>query len=71
MCSKGCARFSWQKGSLPTVQISVSGLSVFLMSLSSVPPLRAMISGAASGSCAIGEPQSEQKRRQTDLPELP
>jgi len=49
----------------------VSGLSVFLISLSSVPPLMAMISGAASGSWAIGEPHSEQKRRQTLLPELP
>jgi hypothetical protein len=30
-----------------------------------------MISGAESGSCAIGEPHSEQKIRWTALPELP
>jgi hypothetical protein len=30
-----------------------------------------MISGAASGSWAMGEPQSPQNQRHTDLPELP
>jgi hypothetical protein len=48
-----------------------TGFRVFLISVSKVPALRAMIGGAASGSWAIGEPHSEQKRRQTDLPELP
>lgn len=68
---KGFARDSAMKGSLDWVQISVSGLSVFLMSLSRVPALMAMISGAASGSWAIGEPHSEQKIRWTSLPEEP
>lgn len=90
MCLKGLARCSWQKGSLLTVQISVScgklvhghgtiesrqgtrtGLRFFLSSESKVPALRAMISGAASGSWAMGEPHSEQKRRWTALPEEP
>lgn len=31
----------------------------------------AMISGAASGSCAMGEPHSPQKMRWTALPEEP
>jgi hypothetical protein len=46
-------------------------LRFFLISVSRVPALRAMISGAASGSWAMGEPHSEQKRRWTSLPELP
>ena len=71
MCEKGLLSFSWQNGSLPTVQISVSGFRFFLSSESRQPPLRAIISGAASGSCAMGLPHSEQKRRQTDLPEEP
>lgn len=41
------------------------------MAVSRVPALMAMISGAASGSCAMGEPHSEQKMRWTALPELP
>lgn len=48
-----------------------TGFRFFLISLSSVPALMAMISGAASGSCAMGEPHSEQKRRWTALPEEP
>lgn len=63
MPSKGFARLSVMKGSLDLVQISVSGLSVFLMCSSSVPALMAMISGAASGSCAMGEPHVGQKMR--------
>jgi len=46
----------------------LTGLSVFLISLSSEPPLRAT-TGAASGSWAMGEPHSEQNQRQTALPE--
>lgn len=68
---KGLARDSVMKGSLDWVQISVSGLRVFLISVSSVPALIAMISGAASGSWAMGEPHSEQKIRWTSLPEEP
>jgi hypothetical protein len=49
----------------------LTGLSFFLRSVSSVPPLSAIISGAASGSWAMGEPHSEQNRRQTAFPELP
>lgn len=49
----------------------LTGLRFFLISVSKVPALSAMISGAASGSWAMGEPQSEQNRRQTDFPELP
>lgn len=71
MPSKGLARLSFIKGSLDFVQISVSGSSVFLMSVSSVPALMAMISGAASGSCAMGDPQVGQKMRCTSLPEEP
>lgn len=67
----GFARDSVMKGSLDWVQISVSGLRVFLISVSSVPALMAMISGAASGSWAMGEPHSEQKIRWTSLPEEP
>jgi hypothetical protein len=37
--------------------------------VASEPPLRAMISGAASGSWAMGEPHSSQNQRQTALPE--
>lgn len=48
-----------------------TGLRFFLISVSKVPAFRAMISGAASGSCAMGEPQSEQKRRCTAWPEDP
>lgn len=58
-------------GSLDLVQISVSGCKVFLISVSRVPALMAMISGAASGSCAIGDPHSEQKIRWTAFPEEP
>lgn len=71
MPSKGLASVSFMKGSLDLVQISVSGLSVFLISVSRVPALRAMISGAASGSWAMGEPHSEQKMRCTSLPDEP
>lgn len=71
MPSNGLASFSLMNGSLDRVQISVSGLSVFLMSVSSVPALMAMISGAASGSWAIGDPHVGQKTRCTALPELP
>lgn len=46
-----------------------TGLRVFLISVDSEPPLRAMISGAASGSWAMGEPHSSQNQRQTALPE--
>lgn len=49
----------------------LTGFNVFLISESRVPPFRAMISGAASGSWAIGEPHSEQKIRWTALPEEP
>lgn len=59
------------KGSLDLVQISVSGFSVFLISVSRVPAFRAMISGAASGSWAIGDPHSEQKIRWTSFPDEP
>lgn len=48
-----------------------TGLRFFFSSESRVPALRAMISGAASGSWAMGEPHSEQKRRWTMLPEEP
>lgn len=48
-----------------------TGLRFFFSSVSRVPALRAMISGAASGSCAMGEPHSEQKRRWTTFPEEP
>jgi len=91
ICSKGCAKLSWQKGNFDTVQISVScairqqepqdssnkcsweptGFNFFLISISNVPAFIAIISGAESGSCAIGEPHSEQKIRWTALPELP
>lgn len=71
MPSKGLARLSFIKGSLLRVQISVSGLSVFLISVSRVPALTAMISGAASGSCAMGDPHVGQKMRCTALPEEP
>lgn len=52
-------------------EIFLTGFRFFLISESRVPPLRAMISGAASGSWAMGDPHSEQKSRQTALPELP
>ena len=39
-----------------------TGFNPFLISLSSVPPLIAM-TGAASGSWAMGEPHSEQNQR--------
>lgn len=48
-----------------------TGFRVFLMAVSKVPALIAMISGAASGSWAMGEPHSEQKMRWTALPEEP
>lgn len=68
---KGLASDSFIHGSFDCVQISVSGFSFLLISVSSVPALMAMISGAASGSCAMGDPHSEQKMRCTSLPELP
>lgn len=88
MWGKGFARFSLQKGSLLTVQISVScsrnnrqfvpaphfpgakhtGLRFFLSSASRVPAFRAMISGAASGSWAMGDPHSPQNTRWTSWP---
>lgn len=71
MPSKGLASDSFINGSLDLVQISVSGFRFFLISMSRVPALRAMISGAASGSWAIGDPHSEQKMRCTSLPEEP
>lgn len=40
-----------------------TGFRFFLISMSRVPALMAMISGAASGSWAIGEPHSEQNIR--------
>jgi hypothetical protein len=49
----------------------LTGLSVFLISISNTPPFRAMISGAASGSWARAEPQSSQNQRHTALPEEP
>lgn len=45
----------------------LTGFNPFLISVSSVPPLIA-ITGAASGSCAIGDPHSEQNHRYTALP---
>ena len=42
-----------------------------MISVSKVPALRAMISGAASGSWAMGEPHSEQKMRWTSWPDEP
>lgn len=48
-----------------------TGFRFFLISVSSVPALIAMISGAASGSWAMGEPHSEQNRRWTSWPEEP
>lgn len=45
----------------------LTGFNPFLISTSSVPPLIA-ITGAASGSCAIGDPHSEQNHRYTALP---
>lgn len=48
-----------------------TGFRFFFCSQSSVPALMAMISGAASGSCAMGEPHSVQKTRWTVLPEEP
>ena len=52
-------------------KVKPTGLSVFLISLFNVPALMAMISGAASGSWAMGEPHSEQKIRWTGWPEEP
>ncbi len=46
-----------------------TGFNVFLISTSRDPPLSAIMGGAASGSWAIGEPQSPQNQRQTALPE--
>lgn len=48
-----------------------TGFRFFLISVSSEPPLRAMISGAASGSWAMGEPHSPQNQRHTALPDEP
>ena len=48
-----------------------TGFRFFLISLSRVPALRAMISGAASGSWAMGLPHSGQNSLQTELPEEP
>lgn len=53
------------------VDTILTGFNVFLISVSNVPALRAIIGGAASGSWAIGEPHSEQKVRWTSWPELP
>lgn len=58
------------RGYAPSTLIH-TGLRVFLISVSRVPAFSAMISGAASGSWAMGEPHSEQKMRWTALPELP
>lgn len=49
----------------------LTGFSFFLSSALRVPPLRAMIGGAASGSWAMGEPHSGQKIRWTSWPEEP
>lgn len=49
--------------------IKPTGFKFFLISLSRVPALRTMISGAAEGSWAMGEPHSEQKSRSTVFPE--
>jgi hypothetical protein len=51
--------------------VPLTGLSFFLSSVLSVPPLRAIIGGAASGSWARGEPHSGQKIRCTALPDEP
>ena len=51
--------------------IGHTGFKVCLILSSRVPALMAMISGAASGSCAMGEPHSEQKMRWLALPEVP
>lgn len=48
-----------------------TGFRFFLISVSKVPALRAIIGGAASGSWAMGEPHSEQKMRWTGWPEEP
>lgn len=48
-----------------------TGFKFFLISLSRVPALMAIISGAASGSWAMGEPHSEQNRRWTSWPDEP
>ena len=53
------------------VDARLTGFNAFLISVSNVPALRAIIGGAASGSWAIGEPHSEQKVRWTSWPELP
>lgn len=49
--------------------MELTGFKFFLISVSRVPALRAIISGAAEGSWAMGEPHSEQKIRSTLFPE--
>ena len=71
--SCNCRLVPWSAStSLRMIHVSLlTGLRFFLSSVSSVPALRAMISGAASGSWAIGEPHSGQKIRWTSKPEDP